>query len=517
MPVAKGAGVGTSGARSGRGDERFGFLFLNPDGLRRWPAEAAAPAVVAPAAAVGSAAAARREVVPLAPEVQLLVPKTQLYRLTASKLRLLGWLPAGGVREDQIRLYQRRYNAADPAHYLASEVPIRLLGDGGDFSDGEALLFYALRSRDDNAWTDDSGGAPVDLPGCGDPYELNNGPSGAADPGLRTGNVYWLAFADAPAGAPWARMSEATLPPSAGAPLPRYRRVDYLEEDSGYREFTLNADSDRNHYNRYTDTAATVSIPLWSPDPAGTDGQARAGLMGWSISDFDRLVRASLVCGANTVDLGTHNLNTLTEVIAYSADAHRWGSARQPERHAAHRFAQRSAHRPHVVPGLGGDFLRRALPRRRRCAGVPGRRGRRRPGFRGDRLQPRRPRRDRHHRSPPAGLDRARRRQCRQRRRLLHALAAGVAAGRFAPAVRRAGGPGGQRRAGVHHLQFAADRQSGRSDRGERLARRAGDHARRVSRRPAAVARLPAAAPPAAAMPCRWSTCRMSTTGSAAA
>ncbi len=316
VPVAKGAGVGTSGARSGRGDDRFGFLFLNPDGLRRWPAEAAAPAVAAPA----RAAAARSEVVPLAPEVQLLVPKTQLYRLTASKLRLLGWLPAGGVREDQIRLYQRRYNAADPAHYLTSEVPIRLLGDGGDFSDGEALLFYALRSRDDNAWTDDSGDSPVDLPGCGDPYELNNGPSGAADPGLRTGNVYWLAFADAVVGAPWARMSEVTLPPSAGAPLPRYRRVDYLEEDSAYREFTLNADSDRNHYNRHTDTAATLSIPLWSPDPAGTDGQARAGLMGWSISNFDRFVRASLVCGANTVDLGTHNLNTLTEVLAFSAD-----------------------------------------------------------------------------------------------------------------------------------------------------------------------------------------------------
>jgi hypothetical protein len=316
VPVAKGGGAGTFGARSGRGDDHFGFLFLNPDGLRRWPADTAAPAVAVPAAAAGRAAAARREVVPLAPEVQLLVPKTQLYRLTASKLRLLGWLPAGGVREDQIRLYQRRFNAADPAHYLTSEVPIRLLGNGGDFSDGEALLFYALRSRDDNAWTDDSGGAPVDLPGCGDPYELNNGPSGAADPELRTGNVYWLAFADAPAGAPWLRMSEATLLPSAGAPLPRYRRVDFLEEDSGYREFTLNADSDRNHYNRFTDTAVTVSIPLWSPDPAGTDGQARAGLMGRSISEYDRIVRASLVCGANTVDLGTHNLNSLSEAIA---------------------------------------------------------------------------------------------------------------------------------------------------------------------------------------------------------
>ncbi len=316
VPASRPAGSAAAGTGSGRGDDRFGFLFLNPDGLRRWPAEGAAGGAAAPA----TAAAARRDVVPLAPEIQLLVPKTQLYRLTADRMRQLGWLPSGGVREDQVRLYQRRYNAADPAHYLEVEVPIRLLGDGGDFSDGEALLFYALRARDDYGWTDDTEGVPVDVPGCGDPDELNNGPSGAADPGLRTGNVYWLAFADAPVGTPWVRMSEAALPPAAGAPLPRYRRVDYVEEDSGYREFTLDADGDRNHFNRYTDTAATVAIPLWSPDPDGLDGEARAGLIGWTITQNERLVRVSLVCGASTVDLGYHNLNNLTEVLAVSAE-----------------------------------------------------------------------------------------------------------------------------------------------------------------------------------------------------
>ncbi|MHB8079968.1 MAG: C25 family cysteine peptidase, partial [Candidatus Krumholzibacteriia bacterium] len=319
VAAAKGDGAGAAGARSGRGDDRFGFLFLNPEALSRWPAETSVRTGAAPVVAAGTAAA-RRAVVPLAPEVQLLVPKTQLYRLTAARLRQLGWLPAGGVREDQIRLYQRRYNAADPAHYLEIEVPIRLLGNGGDFSDGEALLFYALRARDDNAWTDDAGGVPVEVPGCGDPNELDNGPSGASDPGLRTGNVYWLAFADAPGEAPWARMAEATLPPSAGAPPARYRRVDYLEEDSGYQEATFDAASDRNHYNRYTDTAATVTVPLWSPDPAGTDGRVRAGLIGWNISPNPRLVRASLVCGSNTVGLGDFNLNNLNNVEAASGD-----------------------------------------------------------------------------------------------------------------------------------------------------------------------------------------------------
>ena len=303
------AGGGVAAGRARR-DEDMAHLFLNPEGLRRWPAQ------TVPSAPTRPTAGAFKMSAPLGDEVRLAVNQTRLHRVTAAGLQTAGLLPSVAVREDQIRLYQRRYNADDPAHYLEVEVPIRILGDGGDFTGGDGFLFYGLRPRDDGAWIDEASGAPVAIPGCGDPHETWNGPR---HPMLQyPGNVYWLAFGDPAAGEPWARMPETELAPSAGAPLPGYRRTDTFEEDVAYREYTEDTAQDRNHWNRYTDTAVVLGLPLYAPDPAATTGSVRAGLIGFSNTTNPRDCAVALVVAADTIPVALVSTKELEEVVANS-------------------------------------------------------------------------------------------------------------------------------------------------------------------------------------------------------
>ncbi len=340
---AAGAVSARQAAAGGRADERFGSLFLNPEALGRWPAELrlvpadgdeadrlleayapvpggppaylaggarAAPARARAAAmrAEASFADAHRGAVLLGPEVRLSVGQTRLYRVTAAGLAARGLLPAG-VTANQIRLYQRRFDPADPqGRYLEVEVPIRLLGDGGVFASGDAFLFYGLRPRDDGQHTADLGAGPVTVPGCGDPHENNNG-----------GNIYWLAFADPEQGRSWARMQEIELAPAAGPPLPHYRRVDYFEEDLGYQEFLNDASRDRYHWNSFRDQVVERTVPVYAADPDAGDARVRAGLVGYNNSSSTRLVDVNLV-GAQTVLVGSINLDTVNERVVDSGE-----------------------------------------------------------------------------------------------------------------------------------------------------------------------------------------------------
>lgn len=323
LPGAERAGAGPARrGPAGRADARFGSLFLNPQGLRDWPAEGPAPASAeagaAPGAAAGRAAVfgapgrggapaagqARRAAL-LGPELRLPVGQTRLYRVTAAALAARGYLPAG-TGEDQVRLYQRRYNAADPAHYLEIETPILMFGEGDAFDGDDFFVFYGLRPRDDGAFTADLGAGPVSVPGCGDPHETNN-----------SGNVYWLAFAT-PGGTPWARMATATLAAAGGTPAPGYRRVEYYEEDRAYQGTADSSEADRCHLNSWRDLQVNETIDLFSPDPAAVDGQVRAGLYGNSNLEFGdpaRRVRVVVNNGASDLVVGTPDLRTVTETV----------------------------------------------------------------------------------------------------------------------------------------------------------------------------------------------------------
>ncbi|MFO7654440.1 MAG: C25 family cysteine peptidase [Candidatus Krumholzibacteriia bacterium] len=258
---------------TGRGDERFGFLFLNGGQLPSLPTEAAAGevafdrplAAADPARTAGYEPARGGQVTPLTSEIKLVVRRTRLYRVTAQSLRDRGLITDPDVREDQIRLYQRRYVAeldtcagCSGPPWIEVEVPVHLVGDGGTFAGDDAFFFQGLRLRDDHAHTADLGAGPVEVPGAGDPFEMNN-----------AGNIYWLAFAEPPAGGGWSRMATTTLPAAAGPPEPRYRRSDHFEEAVAFRTYVPNRLVDRVYANNYFDTAARLGITFWSPDPAG--------------------------------------------------------------------------------------------------------------------------------------------------------------------------------------------------------------------------------------------------------
>ena len=268
------AGKSISGSQSRktstRNDERFGDIFLNRELLGQMPAEAAWQGVGfssqqdSEKSALGDVRGGKAGNL-LGPESRLAVWKTGLVRVTYDRLSSRGLLPQGVIREDQIRLFQRRYIAAlddgtGQAPFVEIEVPIHMVGEGDDFDGDDFFVFYGLRLRDDGSHVADLGEGPVTIPGAGDAFEMNN-----------DGNVYWLAASEADPGTPWSRMATTTLPAATGTPLPGYRRFDHYEENEAFRENLSSASWDRLYYNTYRTKDARVGInPLWAPDPAGS-------------------------------------------------------------------------------------------------------------------------------------------------------------------------------------------------------------------------------------------------------
>jgi len=298
-----------------RGDDRFGFLFRNGDQLAQLPPEAAAgyaaPAQSAKAAALRETqrtrgAGAKTDL----PEVQLRIKRTQMYRVEARDLINSELLPETGVQEAQLRLYQRRYlpelaTTESPTNppYLEIEVPLVLVGDGGEFSGNDFFLFYGLRPRDDGAFDTEIGGLDVTVPDCGDPQELAN-----------EYNVYWLAVAEPPEGEQWARMPTTTLPPAAGAPRQHYRRTDHFELAEAFRENVPSVAADRIYYNDWR--ASEVVVPLnklWSPDPATTDGLLEVGLT--SYNGLEKRLDLSFEINDVTTFIDTFIVQTLDELV----------------------------------------------------------------------------------------------------------------------------------------------------------------------------------------------------------
>ncbi len=253
-------------------DSRFSYLFINGEALATWPREGGdagrEPMVEAepgPRPAPGPL---------LQPEVRLPVTRSRLHEVRATTLRAAGLLTAMDVDEDQIRLYQRRYDPLSASGYREIEIPIELIGDGGSFSDGESFIFYGLRPRDDGSYIDGDG---VEQPGCGDPDEAYN-PSEADD--VNGGNIYYLAFLDPDAGTPWARFGSQELSAAAGPPLASYRRIDTFEEDLKYTIYPHISQPDHYHWNGTFDSSAVVEFPVWSPVASATDDTVTVGVGG---------------------------------------------------------------------------------------------------------------------------------------------------------------------------------------------------------------------------------------------
>lgn len=290
-----------------RGDDRLGGIFLNGDQLAGLPTEAAFQGVVPGKAATAAKRGGKTGTLLGGMEGRLAVTRTGLVRVTAARLRQLGYLPDLTVAEDQIRLYQRRYlerldDGGAQAPYVEIEVPILMVGEGDAFDGDDYFLFYGLRLRDDLAFTADVGEGAETILGCGDPYEMNN-----------VANLYWLAAADPDLGQAWERMDHATLPAAGGTVLPGYRRVEHHEEQLGFRELQEETTDDRVYYNNARATVVNVGFnPLWSPDPAGGDVAIEIALAG--LNDFSRPLQFQLVDAAGTVTvLGDFDMGTMAE------------------------------------------------------------------------------------------------------------------------------------------------------------------------------------------------------------
>ncbi len=266
---------------SARGDSHFGSIFLNADLLKTTLPESAFPGEAAGQKTIPEIAKRRGTL--LGPETRLVVKSTRLQRVTAARLRERGLLPDTPVPEADVRLYQRRYIGPTGAGSMVEiEIPILMVGDGGNFEGDDFFVFYGLRMRDDGPYTADFGDGPVDIPGCGDPHEMTN-----------DGNIYWLAAAQPPTGETWARMARTTLPEVTGTPLTAYRRSEHIEEQIAFRENEINPREDRVFENSYGDTDASISLnTLWSPDPDGQEARIKVGYSGVSVSP--RLLRFDL-------------------------------------------------------------------------------------------------------------------------------------------------------------------------------------------------------------------------------
>ncbi len=254
---------------NGRGDESFGALFLNSEILQttlpeRMAASSRSEAKAFPQRGLGTL---------LAPEARLSVRSTRLQRVSAARLMERGLLPTLPVPESAIRLYQRRYVGPTGAgDYTEIEVPILMVGDGGDFEGDDFFVFYGLRLRDDGPYTADLGNGPVEIPGCGDPHEMNN-----------EANIYWLAASEPPVGEAWLRMEHVTWP-AAESSLDSYRRGEHHEEQVVFRENVPTPQADRVFQNSYRDMDASITIsPLWSPKLDGQEATIEVGYTGFSV------------------------------------------------------------------------------------------------------------------------------------------------------------------------------------------------------------------------------------------
>ncbi|MBU1675699.1 hypothetical protein KKA85_07955, partial [bacterium] len=211
-----------------------------------------------------------------------------------------GLLDGAGILESHIRLYKRRYVPDQDPPYDEIEVPLLMLGDGGDFTGGDAIVFYGLRVRDDGPFSSDG----TDYDGCGDPHEIYN-PSGID--AVNNGNIYYLAAADPAGGDPWARMEPLTLPPAAGVPEPSYRRLDYFEEDTHYGYYPYTNVSDRNFWNANQTTLLQRGLTLVNPVPGATDTRLRVGVYGFGSAA--RSFQISLVKDEVEMILDTFNVD----------------------------------------------------------------------------------------------------------------------------------------------------------------------------------------------------------------
>ncbi len=301
--------------RTSRGDDRFGFMFLNGNLLPRLLPEAASGLESQQQKLDGADEVGRRtrssparQATLLAPEIKIPIRRTLLYKVVASELRDRGLLPATPIGEDQIRLYQRRFSpelADQRIPYIEVEVPILMVGAGDDFSGGDHFLFYGMRPRDDRPYTS----AGEQIPGCGDPEEGEN-----------ENNIYWLAAAE-PAGAGWARMDVISFSPSAGSPVPSYRRTDHIESDNHYREHVEVISADRNHFNSAFSGEIVASATVYTADPSAGNAILRAGVHGYANLRTDQSRWLDLYLGPQGGEeyLGAVNARLVTETIFESS------------------------------------------------------------------------------------------------------------------------------------------------------------------------------------------------------
>ena len=296
-----------------RNDDRFGSIFLNRELLAQLPTEAAWQGV--DVSSIEDTDKSGLDMVrggkvgtPLGPETRLAVWKTGPVRVTYERLNSRGLLPVGVIREDQIRLYQRRYIASlddgsGQVPYVEIEVPLHMVGEGDNFDGDDFFVFHGLRPRDDGPHVMDLGNGPETIPGCGDAWEMNN-----------EANFYWLAASEAEPGQPWSRMATTTLPAATDTPLPGYRRSDHIEEQLAFRENLPDVQADRVYYNteRATDVRAGIN-PLWAADPDGSDVNIKLGVSGKY--DADVPLRFELINDSSlTTHLEDYVLSTRGEV-----------------------------------------------------------------------------------------------------------------------------------------------------------------------------------------------------------
>lgn len=284
-----------------RGDDQFAGMFLNGELLERLPTAAVHSGVERPRA---DKSAAGKGTLLGNMEGRIAVPSTRLYRVTAERLRAQGFLPAGAVDEDQIRLYQRRYlprldDGSGDVPYAEIEVPIHMVGDGGEFSGDDFFVFYGLRPRDDEDFTADVGQGDELIFGCGDNDEYHN-----------TGNIYWVAAAEPDAGQSWARMDSRPLDKASGTLLTSYRREDHFEEQVAYRQNVYSDAVDRLCMNNYRDPEVSVAFnPLWSPLTTGSDIQLQVAVANQNIYaqslHFELNTDNSLITSLGDVQLGS--------------------------------------------------------------------------------------------------------------------------------------------------------------------------------------------------------------------
>ncbi len=253
---------------SNRNDERLAGFLLNENIMDSLPTEVGFHGASLPEVDKLTRRGSKNGTLLGSVEGRLSIQQSRLYRVTASRLRTLGYLPDLDVNESQIRLYQRRYlsrldDGSDQAPYVEIEVPVYMVGDGGLFEGDDYFIFYGQRLRDDTDFTADVGAGPETIPGCGDNFEMNNG-----------GNIYWVAASEPETGESWARMSEQSIAAASGEPLANYRRKEHHEEQVAYRQSPREITDDRLFMNHYSATEVSVGFsPLWSPDPAGSDAR----------------------------------------------------------------------------------------------------------------------------------------------------------------------------------------------------------------------------------------------------